>query len=204
MSNECLEFLLLNIWTTLDCLYNCIELNCLETCRILDGNVEITVHTTEHCSHFNNTPAASLSLCIILQQRFIFYLSSGTASLLNPSFEILKRIIFIHKTYPVSIWSSDDEIFQIKAQIGFECLHIICTRYTSHVSSLMASHHVSMDQRFRDSEDHCLSFIWGIKNDLICWRMLGWDVVFLINLVSRQSIRKRELRLRSGNRLSVE
>ena len=83
-------------------------------------------------------------------------------------------------------------------------VYILSAPDTHPMCPLMASHHVSMDQRFRDSEDHCLSFIWGIKNDLICWRMLGWDVVFLINLVSRQSIRKRELRLRSGNRLSVE
>ena len=27
-----------NIWGTLQCLYNCIELNCVETCRILVGN----------------------------------------------------------------------------------------------------------------------------------------------------------------------
>ena len=76
-----LEFLLLNIWTTLDCLYNCIELNCLETCRILDGNVEITVHTTEHCSQFNNTVPASLSLCII-------HFLQGPPSLFSSSLEI--------------------------------------------------------------------------------------------------------------------
>ena len=32
---------MLNISCTLQCLYNCIELNCLETCRILAGNVKI-------------------------------------------------------------------------------------------------------------------------------------------------------------------
>ena len=30
-----------NILQALQCLYNCIELNCLETCRILAGNVKI-------------------------------------------------------------------------------------------------------------------------------------------------------------------
>ena len=46
---ECYESVgwMLNILQTLQCLYNCIELNCVETCRILAGNVKYS----------NTTPA---------------------------------------------------------------------------------------------------------------------------------------------------